>query len=114
MKGGIVIDTNIYSDIIETIKELEDMERNMCNLPEVFSQILKDEINANDESRLFNGVKRIIKKYSQNKKELEAIDEMIRVLCGGASINEILQVTKDECTDMSLTTGITVDDSCKN
>jgi len=114
MKGGINIDTNIYKDAIAVIKELEDMEKNNCNLPEIFSQILKDEINANDEKRLFNGFKRVIKKYSQNKKELEAIDEMIRVLSGGASINEILQVTKEECLDPTLETSITVDDHCKD
>ena len=86
----------------------------MCGLPEVFSQILKDEINANDEQRLFNGFKRIIKKHSHNKKEFEAIDEMIRILCGGGSINEILQVTIDECLNPTLETGINVDKSCEN
>lgn len=96
------------------IKELEDMEKDICNLPEVFSQILKDEINANDEHRLFNGFKRIIKKYSQDKKDLEILDELIRVLAGGASISEILQVTREEGLDMSLGTSITVDNNCRN
>ena len=90
------------------------MEKNVCSLPGIFSQILKDEINANDEQRLFNGFKRIIKKYSYNKKELEAIDELIRILCGGASVNEILQVTIDECLEPTLETGITVDKNCEN
>lgn len=86
----------------------------MCSLPDVFSQILKDEINANDEKRLFNGFKRIIKKHSHNKKEFEVIDEMIRILCGGASINEILHVTRDECLDPTLEIDITVDKRCEN
>lgn len=109
-----IIETNNLTHAIDLIKEFEDMEKNVCGLPDVFSQILKDEINANDEERLFNGFKRIIKKYSHNKKELEAIDEMIRILCGGASINEILQVTRDECLDPTLETGITVDKRCDN
>lgn len=109
-----IIENNIYRDSKDLIEELEIMQKDICNLPDVFTQILKDEINANDEQRLFNGFKRIFKKYSQEKKALEAMDEMIRVLCGGASINEILQVTKDECIDPTLETGITIDNSCNN
>nr|WP_235715945.1 hypothetical protein [Acetivibrio cellulolyticus] len=88
------------------------MEKRICNLPNVFAEILKDEINANDEQRLFNGFKRIIKKYSQDTKGQEVMDEMIRVLCGGASIYEILQVTKEESIDPTLSTGITVENQC--
>lgn len=40
------------------------------------------------------------------------MDEMIRVLCGGASIYEILQVTKEESIDPTLSTGITVENQC--
>jgi len=102
------------SETLELMRELEEMEKDICNLPDIFSQILKDEINANDEHRLFNGFKRLVNKYSQDKKELEVLDEMMRVLCGGASINEILQVTKEESVDTSIATSITVDESCKN
>lgn len=109
-----IIDTFNYDDTLELINELEVMEKDICNLPDIFSQILKDEINANDEQRLFNGFKRIVKKYSKDRKELEALDEMMRVLCGGASINEILQVTKDESVDTSIGTSITVDNRCNN
>lgn len=102
------------SETFELIRELEEMEKDICNLPDIFSQIVKDEINANDEHRLFNGFKRLVKKYSQDKKELEVLDEMMRVLCGGASINELLQVIKEESLDTSIGTSITVDESCKN
>lgn len=109
---GNIIDTNEYNGTLDLINELEGMEKNICNLSDVFAEILKDEINANDEERLFNGFKRIIKKYSQDKKGQEVMDEIIRVLCGGASIQELLQVTKEECLDPTFETGLTVEKRC--
>jgi tRNA A37 threonylcarbamoyltransferase TsaD len=111
---GYVIDANFYNKSMELINDLEVLEKNICNLSGIFAEILKDEINANDEQRLFNGFKRIIKKYSQDKKGLEAIDELIRVLCGGASINEILQVAKEECMNPTLETEITLSKQCND
>jgi len=52
----------------------------MCNIGDIFTEILKDEINANDQQKLYNGVKRLIKKYSQEKRGLETLDEFVRVL----------------------------------
>jgi hypothetical protein len=109
---GYIISANYYNESIELVNELEDLEKNICNLPDIFSEILKDEINANDEQRLFNGFKRIVKKYSQDKKGQEVMDELMRVLCGGASIYEILQVTKEECLDPTLETEMTVNKQC--
>lgn len=97
---------------MELINELEVLEKDICNLPGIFAEILKDEINANDEQRLFNGFKRTIKKYSQDKKGQEAMDELMRVLCGGASINEILQVVKEECINPTLETEMTLSKQC--
>lgn len=107
-----IIDTNNYYREFDLINELEVMEKEACNLPNVFAEILKDEINANDEQRLFNGFKRIIKKYSKDKKAQEVLDEMMRVLCGGAAIYEILQVTREEIIDPTLATGITTEMKC--
>jgi len=94
------------------VNELEVMEKEACNIPNLFAEILKDEINANDEKRLYNGFKRIIKKYAEDKKAREVIDEIMRVLCGGAAIYEILQVTREEIVDPTLTTGITTEMEC--
>ena len=109
MEGYIIAN---YNESMELINELEVLEKSICNLPDIFAEILKDEINANDEKRLFNGIKRTIKKYSQDKKGQEVMDELMRVLCGGASIYEILQVTKEECVNPTLETEMTVNKQC--
>ncbi|HHV28736.1 MAG TPA: hypothetical protein GXX73_03885 [Clostridium sp.] len=88
------------------------MEKEVCNIGTVFTEILKDEINANDQQRIYNGVKRLIKKYSQEKRGMETLDEFIRVLSGGASLEELLQIAKEEAQNPTISTGITVDDNC--
>lgn len=98
---------------LKLINELESLEKDNCNLPQIFSEILKDEINANDERRLYNGIKRIIKKYSQEKDNIEVIQEFVRILCGGASMDEILQVTKEEVINPTISTELTTDSECK-
>jgi len=72
----------------------------------------EDEINANDQQKLYNGVKRLIKKYSQEKRGLETLDEFVRVLTGGASLEELLQIAREESQNPTITTEIIVDDSC--
>ncbi|NLD48506.1 MAG: hypothetical protein GX660_15175 [Clostridiaceae bacterium] len=79
----------------------------------MFSEILKDEINANDEKKLYNGMKRIVRKYSQEKDNIQAVQEFVRVLCGGASLNEILQVTKEEAVNPTISTELTTESECK-
>jgi len=39
----------------------------MCNIGDIFTEILKDEINANDQQKLYNGVKRLIKSIPRRK-----------------------------------------------
>jgi len=53
--------------ILRLLGEIESLEKEMCNIGDIFTEILKDEINANDQQKLYNGVKRLIKKYSQEK-----------------------------------------------
>jgi len=83
----------------------------MCNIGDIFTEILKDEINANDQQKLYNGVKRLIKKYSQEKRGLEP-----RWVCKGfnrgASLEELLQIAREESQNPTITTEIIVDDSC--
>jgi len=67
-------------------------------LASAFAEIIKDEIDANDQHKLYNGVKRLIKKYSQEKRGIEALNEFVSVLCGGATLYEILQITMEEAS----------------
>lgn len=97
---------------MDLLHEIESLENEVCNMASVFTEILKDEINANDQQRLYNGVKRLIKKYSQEKRGLEALNEFVRVLSGGASFDELLQIAMEEAQNPTISTGISVDDSC--
>lgn len=81
---------------MDLLKEVEDNERKLPNLASVFAEIFKDEIDANDQQRLYNGIKRLIKKYSQEKRGIEALNEIVSVLCGGATLDEILRITIEE------------------
>lgn len=110
---GLFIDTNNNNKTLDLLMEVENMESEVCrNIASVFTEILKDEINANDEQRLYNGTKRLIKKYSQEKRGIEALNEFISVLSGGASLEELLLITKEEAKNPTLATELTVDDRC--
>lgn len=98
---------------METVSELEKIEKDVCNLPLIFAEIFKDEINANSETKMYNGVKRVIKKYSEDKNAMAAVNEFVRVLSGGASLNEILLIAKDEAISPTASTEISVGGSCR-
>jgi hypothetical protein len=89
------------------------LEPDICNVPVVFAEMFKDEINANDEKRLYSGVKKIVKKYSDNNDALSIINEYTRVISGGATLDEILQITMDEARHPSAATDITVSKDCE-
>jgi hypothetical protein len=97
---------------MNAVVQLEDMEREVCNLPLVFAEMFKDEINANDEREMYDGVKRILKKYSQDESALSIINEFTSAISGGASLEEILTITKDEAAEPTLASSVTVDQSC--
>ena len=59
---------------------MENSEGKVPGLASAFAEIIKDEIDANDQHKLYNGV-RLIKKYSQKKRW--GINEFVSVLCGG-------------------------------
>ncbi len=98
----------MYNSVIE----LEKLEKRICNIPVIFAEMFKDEVNANEEQKLFNGVKRIIKKYNGDKKAISIINEFTAVICGGASLDEILQISRDEAINPSAATDITVTNDC--
>lgn len=95
------------------VEELERMEKDICNLPMVFAEMFKDEINAVDEQRLYNGVKRIVKKYGNEISAVSVINEFTSVITGGASLEEIIQIAKDEAENPTLASELSVDQSCK-
>lgn len=93
--------------------QIEDIEKQKCSMPLLFAEIFKDEINANDEQELYNGVKNIVKKYSREKEAIGAIDEFIRAITGGAALDEIIQLAIDEAHSPTLASDLTVDNSCE-
>lgn len=91
---------------------MEKLEKNSCNLPLVFAEMFKDEINANDENKMYNGIKRITKKYSEDKKAFSIINEFTRVISGGTSLDEIFQLTRDEIVHPTLISDISAENNC--
>lgn len=95
-KEELFIETIANDKILVLLEEMEKSEGRVPELASVFTEIIKDEIDANDQHKLYNGVKRLIKKYSQEKRGIEALNEFVSVLCGGATLYEILQITIEE------------------
>ncbi|MCX8128699.1 MAG: hypothetical protein N3I35_01210 [Clostridia bacterium] len=100
------------SSALELISELESMENDVCNISIIFAEMLKDEINANDEEQLFSDIKKIINKYSDDMNALSLLNEFTEAVTGGATMLEILQITRDEAKSPSAATDITVSKDC--
>ncbi|MCX7745888.1 MAG: hypothetical protein N2645_03210 [Clostridia bacterium] len=92
---------------------MENTEKEKCNLSLIFAEIFKDEINANEEQDLYQGVKKVIKKYMNHGEGLAAINEFVSVISGGASLDELIQVSLDEAENPTPISDILVDDSCR-
>ena len=88
-------------NMMKAIEKLENIGKEKENVPLVFAEIFKDEINANDEQRLYNGVKRMLKQYSEDSRAAAIINDFTRVISGGASLDQILQITMDEVENPS-------------
>lgn len=97
----------------ELLQRMIEVEKDVCNMPMVFAEMFKDEINANDEDKLYQGVQKIVKKYAEDKHAMAVINEFTSVISGGASLEEILRITIEEAVNPSLTSEVTVDQSCK-
>lgn len=92
---------------------MEEREKDVCNVPLIFAEMLKDEINANDERKMYNGIKKIVKKHSDDKNAISVINEYTKAITGGASLNEILQIANDEIINPTLSSELTVDKTCE-
>ena len=100
-------------NILKLVQELEDAEKELENLPMTFAEIFKDEINANDEHKMYNGVKRTVKKYSGDRKAISAIDEFIRVITGGTTMEQIFLIAREETSDPTPAVELSVDESSR-
>lgn len=94
--------------MIESISQLEAKEKDVCNLPLIFAEMFKDEMNANEEVKLYNGIKRIIRKYAEDHKSLSVIDEFTRVISGGVSLEEIMKITIEEAEHPTIASEVIV------
>ena len=90
----------------QAVSDMEMMEKKVFNLSLIFAEMLKDEINANDELKLYNGIKRLISKYSKDRTAISAVDEFTSVLTGGANLEEIMQVSLDEAVNPTPVTAL--------
>ncbi len=93
---GVNNNNNTTNHYLELISLMEDLEHTECNIPAVFAEMFKDEINAIEEHQIYNGIKRVIKKYAEDKDSIEAIDEFFRVISGGTALDEIIHVSIEE------------------
>lgn len=105
----VIIGKNGSDKIAGLVGRLENMEKDKHKIPLIFAEIFKDEINAADEYKMYNGFKRVIKKYSEDGKAFSIIDEFARVITGGSSLEQIIQITMDEAVHPSAESQLTVD-----
>jgi len=75
--------------------------------------MFKDEINANDEQMIYNDIKKVIRMYCDDENAIAVINEFTKAISGGASLEEILQITKEEAQNPTISSEITVDAKCK-
>lgn len=80
----------------ELISHMDNLEKEKHSLPMIFTEILKDEINANDELSIYRGIKELVEKYSKDAVSISIINELIKTLSGGASLDEIMQIAVDQ------------------
>lgn len=99
--------------ILKAVEELEELEKQVCSLPMIFAEMMKDEINANEERKLYNGIKRILRRYSGDRKVMAALDDFTGALTGGATLEEILTIAKDEAVSPTPASDITVNSDCE-
>jgi len=90
------------SRLMDLVSEIEKAEKENPNVPLIFTEVLKDEINANNEVRMYNGMKRLIKKYSEDSKSTAILNEVTRVMSGGTSLSDSLSVSIDEALHPTL------------
>lgn len=105
---------DLYKETIGILPKLDKLEKEKCNLPQVFAEIIKDEINANNEYDLYHDVKDLISKYSEDANAINIINEFTQAISGGATLNEVLQITCEEVIVPSISTGLMSENECNS
>lgn len=99
--------------IVELLDQMEKVEKDICNFPMVFVEMMKNEINANDEQEMYNSVKKLLRKHAKDAKAISLMEDFFGAISGDASLEEIMTIAIEEAQDPSLTSELTVDDSCR-
>lgn len=103
LDGGLTMLEWYLNYTLNSVSYMDCLEKEDQRLPLIFTDILKDEINANDELSIYKGIKELVNKYSEDISAISIINELIQTLTGGASLGEIMHISKEEmsyqCTD---------------
>lgn len=101
------------SAILDTLKNMEKTEKEICNFSLVFSEMFKNEINAADDHLLYVGFTKMIHKYGNDEHVMTALKEFFSAITQGAELEEIMEISIDEAGNPGPMSELTIDDSCK-
>lgn len=96
------------------LNEMSELKNDRKKIEGTFTEILKDEINSIEESQIFNNVISTADKYKDDNNALDIIEDVFKAITGGASLAEILLVTKDELVNPTPINVINTDTLIKN
>lgn len=99
-------------ELHELLKKMDKTDKEICNFQLVFSEILKNEIDAADEHGIYSKVMKIIRKYQNDEKSLKVIYEFFAAISEGSDLEEIMNIAIDESLNPSAVSEATIDDSC--
>lgn len=94
------------------LKKMDEADKEICNFQLVFTEILKNEIDAADEREIYAKVMKILQKYLNDEKSLKAIYEFFSAISEGADLEEVMNIAIDEAENPSAVSELTIDDSC--
>lgn len=100
-------------ELQELLKSMDKTDKDICNFQLVFSEMLKNEINAADEHEIYKKVMKVIRKYQKDEKCITAINEFFSAISEGADLKEIMNISIDEASSPSTVSDLIIDDSCQ-
>lgn len=100
-------------DLKKLLDRMDKADKEICNFQLVFTEILKNEINAADEHDIYIQILKVIRKYEKDENALNAIYEFFSAISEGADLEEIMNISIDEASSPSPMSELTVDNSCK-
>lgn len=108
-EGYTIAAESITSRFKRLLMEMEELEKRDGRFRLVLAEILKDEINANDEENLYNGIIRILREYHDNEHVSQLINEITAAVSGGATMEEIIRISMDETVNPTIASEIMID-----